>query len=737
MGAQLTFDDLAADAVVRAGRMVVTIEGMWCSSCALAVERVIARVPGVTRANATFAGGSALIEWDPAVFNLESLLARVEKLGYKVVPLIEADEMDQRIEAQSRAVWVRLAVAVFFGMWSMLGSVALYADAELARSTEGWWVGVVALLAAIPVVTFSAWSFYRAGWRTVLAGVPGMDALVSLGVGASFLLSVWRLAIGSSDIYVDTATMLVIFLLCGRLIELYARRRNSVAVNALRRAAPETARVLGLDGSATEVSVEAAQVGDLVLVHAGERVPLDGEVVSGESALDRALVSGESTPVRTGPGDMIEAGCVNLSCPLTVRVARAYGDRFIDRIGMRMLELFGAKSAVALQAERFARALIPLALALTVAVFFLAWWQSGDAAGALQRALSVLVAACPCAVGLALPIAYAASAASAARNGILFRDPASMEALAGAAEIQFDKTGTLTEGRLALAEVVTSGHAAQDVLRWAALAEAGITHPIASAIRSAAEALDGIPAEPGTASRFGKGTLWQSADGMTNILVGSPSWLGGHGVALPDAGSPVAHVGTRVEVARNGEWVGAVVLQDAVRAEARDALAALRHDNVQLRLVTGDGEGPAHAVAEAVGMEANHVHASCRPEDKLDIVHNGRGPVVFVGDGINDALALAAADCGIAIRGASAAAVATAGVVIVSGGIDSVVKAWRHSRRTVRIVRQNLMFSMVYNAGILFMAAGGLVPPVAAAAAMLASSLSVLGNASRLSVFRG
>ncbi|MGZ8321297.1 MAG: heavy metal translocating P-type ATPase, partial [Telluria sp.] len=609
--------------------------------------------------------------------------------------------------------------------------------ADLARSTEGWWVGVVALLAAVPVVTFSAWSFYRAGWRTVLAGVPGMDALVSLGVGASFLLSVWRLAIGSSDIYVDTATMLVIFLLCGRLIELYARRRNSVAVNALRRAAPETARVLGADGSASEVSVEEAKVGDLVLVHAGERVPLDGEVVSGESALDRALVSGESTPVRTGPGDLIEAGCVNLSCPVTIRVVRPYGDRFIDRIGMRMLELFGAKSAVALQAERFARALIPLALGLTVAVFFLAWWQSGDAAGALQRALSVLVAACPCAVGLALPIAYAASAASAARNGILFRDPASMEALAGAAEIQFDKTGTLTEGRLALAEVVTSGHAAHDVLRWAALAETGITHPIASAIRSAAEALDGAPAEPGTASRFGKGTLWQSADGTTSILVGSAAWLGEHGVALADVGSAVAYVGTRVEVARNGEWVGAVVLQDAVRPETRDALAALRHENVQLRLVTGDGEGPAHAVAEAVGMDASHVHASCRPEDKLDIVHDGRGPVVFVGDGINDALALAAADCGIAIRGASAAAVATAGVVIVSGGIDSVVKAWRHSQRTVRIVRQNLMFSMVYNAGILFMAAGGLVPPVAAAAAMLASSLSVLGNASRLSVFRG
>lgn len=736
MTARADFAGIDQDSLRRAGRMVVSVEGMWCASCALAVERVMARAPGVTWASTSFSGGSALIKWDPDRFSLNELLARVERIGYRIVPLIETDEMEQRIEEQARAVWLRLAVAVFFGMWSMIGTLALYMDSDLAHSPQGWRIALAASVAALPAVTYSAWAFYRAGWRTLIAGIPGMDALVSLGVLASCAMSAWRLFEGSAEVYVDTATMLVGFLLCGRLIELYARRRNSIAVNALRQAVPETVRKLAADDTAAEVSAADVQAGERVLVYAGERIAVDGVIVEGESDIDRSLVTGESSPVPVGPGYRVEAGCVNLSCSIQIRIERPYGQRFIDRIGVRMLELFGAKSAVALQAERFARWLIPFALSLTVLVFIYAYATSGDAIHAALRALSVLVAACPCAVGLALPLAYAASAATAARHGILFRDPASMEALARAKEILFDKTGTLTTGKLEVAEVIAAGGSSEEVMRWAGLAETGVAHPIAQAIRDAAQTVSNPLAEQqARARRHAQGTEWVSSDGADTVLVGTGSWLASHGVRISSLTGSHMDQGTRVEVALNGQWIGALILRDTVRADARAAVAAFQGAGLNARLVTGDAAGAAGNAATAVGLTAQQVHAACQPEQKVNVVEEARKPVVFVGDGINDSLALAAADCGVAVHGASSAAVATAGVVIASGGLNSVVTAWKHARLTLRIVRQNLLFSMVYNIAVLSLAATGVVPPIAAAGAMLASSLSVLANAARLTRF--
>lgn len=729
------FAGVDRDALRRAGRMVVSIEGMWCASCALAVERIIARTPGVSSASTSFAGGSALVRWDPARVDLDLLFARVEKLGYRIVPLVEAQEMEAQIEVQARAVWMRLAVAAFFGMWSMLGSVALYLDRGLAASPEGWWVALATCLAALPVVAWSGLAFYRAGWRTLRAGVPGMDALISTGVLASSLLSAWSLLRGSADVYADTATMLVTFLLCGRLIELHARRRNSVAVNALRQAVPETAARIGADGVASEVRADQCAPGDLVLVQAGERIAVDGVVVEGESEIDGAIVNGESAPAPVAPGERVVAGCVNLSSRLVLRVEQAYGKRFIDRIGVRMLELLGTRSAAAMLAERFARWLVPAAVLLAAASFVLAWAGSGDATQAALRALSVLVAACPCAVGLALPLAYAAATASAAQQGILVRDPGSLEALAGAREILFDKTGTLTEGMLEVRTVLGSALAVPaEVLQWAAQAEADIAHPAARAIRAAAQAA--VPAAPslappaGKTERHGRGCIWRGGDPADTVVVGNAAFLAEQGIAVPaGAGREAA---TRVEVARRGAWIGAIVLHDRVRADAAAALAAFAQGRVRPRLVTGDSADAALPVAAAVGLAAGQVHAHCSPEDKVDVVRQAGKPVVFVGDGVNDALALAAAGCGISVQGATPAAVATAGVVIASGGLHQVAVAWRHARRTVRVVRQNLAFSMVYNVIVLALASSGGVTPAAAAFAMLASSLTVSANAGRL-----
>jgi heavy metal translocating P-type ATPase len=732
--AALPFDGLDRESLRRAGRMVVSIEGMWCGSCAMAVERTLARTPGVTWASTSFAGGSALIRWDPQAIDLDALFARVQKLGYTIAPLLEAQEVEAQIDAQARAVWMRLAVAAFFGMWSMLGSFALYLDADFAASREGWWVALATCLAALPVVTWSAAAFHRAGWRTLRAGVPGMDALISLGVVAAGALSAWALARGSAHVYADTATMLVTFLLCGRLVELHARRHNSAAVNALRQAVPETARRLGANGVPAHIPASQVQKGDLVLVYAGERIAVDGVVVDGASEVDSAVVNGESLPLPVGPGSQVVAGAVNLSCRLTVRVEQSYGQRFIDRIGVRMLELFGARSAAASQAERFARWLIPSALALSVLSFFGSWLAHGDAVAAALRALSVLVAACPCAVGLALPLAYSTSAASAARNGILFRDPASLEALANAREILFDKTGTLTEGRLVLESAIAApGVTRDEVLYWAGQAEHGIAHPVARAILDAAASLPDTVPIAGTAERHAQGSDWRSADGACRILVGNARFLEDRGVPVPAVNEVLAT--TRIDVARDGAWLGSLLLCDAIRGDAAGAMSMLADAGIGLRMVTGDESGPASSVAGAIGLSKDRIHAGCSPERKAEIVASADKPAVFVGDGVNDALALAGADCGISVQGASTAAVATAGVVIASGGLEQVVLAWRHARRTVRIVRQNLVFSMAYNVVVLGLSSTGIVLPVAAAFAMLGSSLSVVLNTTRLGRF--
>lgn len=723
---------LDLESVRRARRLVVSIEGMWCAGCAMAVERAIARIPGVRFASTSFAGGSALVRWDDEAFDPARVIERVARLGYRVAPLIEAGEMERRIDEEARAVWLRLAVALFFGMWSMAGSLVLYLEPQVAAGTAGFRMALGAVLAATPVVTYAAWPFYRMGWRTLRAGLPGMDALISVGVLASTALSLWQLGQGRVEVYIDTATMLVTFLLIGRLIELHARRRSSAAVAALRQAVPETAMRLRPDGAADDVRVSEVQVGDRVLVRAGERIGVDGRVVEGDSDIDRALVTGEALPVAAGPGATVEAGSVNLSCRIVVEVTASYGERFIDRVGLRMLELAGTKSQAALQAERFARWLIPAALGFSVLAFGWGFIETGALDQALLRALSVLVAACPCAVGLALPLAYATSTATAARQGVLFRDPAAMEAMAGARSVLFDKTGTLTAGELELVECV--GGEQRELLAWAAQAEAGIVHPMARAIHSAAQAA-GLP-PPRSASapqRFGRGTRWRDPDSGGITLVGSADWLREQGVCIP-AAAPLKDGATRVEVARDGAWAGALILKDRLRPDAAEAVATLRRAGLEACLVTGDRRETAVAVAAAVGLMRDRVRAGCLPEDKVAALDAAPGPTMFVGDGVNDSLALAAADCGIAVQDACAAAMASAGVVITRGGLAAVVCAWRQSRRTLRIVRQNLVFSVVYNVGVLAFAAGGVIPPVAAAIAMLCSSLSVVVNSARLSL---
>lgn len=704
----------------------------------MAVERLMTRAAGIKNASVSFTSGSALLEWDPDKTNLQDVFNRIKKLGYQVSPLIGAEEVEQKLDEQARRVGMRLIIAVFFGMWSMLASLILYVYAPLVYTIEGWWLGIASLVFAAPVLTYSAWDFYRAGWRTARAGVPGMDALISTGVVASTALSVWQLMLGTAHIYIDTATMLVTFLLIGRLIELHARKRNAGALSALRQAVPEMVRVRHDNGSEEEIPVEQVATGAVAIVHAGERIPVDGNIIEGHSQCDNAILTGEAQPVHVAPGSTVLAGGVNLDSQLSIRITVAGNARQLDKLGLKMLEIYGAKSSSAVLAEKFSRALVPVAIVLSVLAFALGLWQGETVVDAVMRAVSVLVAACPCAVGLALPLAYAAASGQAARAGILLRDPASLEALANANSILFDKTGTLTVGKPRVVDILAKDGNTDNILSLAASAEAGIAHPLAQAIVLAAKdrQIDLIGTMNATGVRHPQGVAWRD-DQTGDVLVGAATWLQAQQITIPDTFIQQRPGTTRIEVAHQQQWIGALFLRDVRRDDSTTAITGLKQRGLSLALVTGDAQEAAATVATELGIDSTQLHAACLPQDKVTVISQAQNPVVFVGDGINDMLALAAADCGIAVQGASTAAVASAGIVISKGGLMQVIYARELAQRTLRITRQNLALSFGYNAIVLLMAVNGMIPPVAAAIAMSVSSISVALNALRLTTPAG
>lgn len=733
----LNSDTVELESLLPAGRMIFSVRGMFCASCAMAVQRIIEKVPGVLASNVNFTSGAALVQWEPENFDFRSLFDRVHRLGYELSPLLDSNELERSLQGQASRIRLQLIVAAFFGMWSMLGSWMLYLGVEAVSGIDALLVGWAATVFSLPVVLYSGLDFYRAGWKTAVAGVPGMDALVSIGVWGSLVLSLWNLGRGSAEVYVDAATMLVTFLLVGRLIEIHARKHNLLAIDALRQLMPETARLLLPDGNTEIVPLDAIRPGASVYVQAGERIPVDGIIEIGASEIDASLLTGESFPLQREAGARVHAGMVNLQAPLTLRAEKTRGERHIDKLGLRMLELFGAKSSMSRLAEQFAKWLLPVAGAVSLLALARYLLAGMDVDQALLLSLSVLVAACPCAVGLALPLAFSAGSSRASRVGILFRDPASVEALARTRIFAFDKTGTLTVGQLTVADVISPSLAPDDLLRAVACAEMGVAHPVADAIVRYARArgIDDLrPAQ--TTQRHAAGVRYVTPDGAS-WLIGAANWLiqqEVRGMETRNADSVIEAAqapSATVHIARDGAWVGRIELQDCVRDDSLEALTALRQAGCTTLLISGDQAAACTWVGEKLAFGAKQIHAACDPDDKLRILQRQGRDTAFVGDGINDTLVLAAAGCGVAINGANAIAVTASGVVITRGGLSQVVEARRLAGLMMRRIRQNLFFSIVYNVAIvaLFFHIG--VSPGAAALAMLLSSMTVLGNSMR------
>ncbi|MBT2788389.1 MULTISPECIES: cation-translocating P-type ATPase [unclassified Halomonas] len=705
---------------------------MWCTSCALAVEGSLKRLEGVREVSVHYPSATLCISGTPAATQLSTLAAKVKRLGYRLTELEPVGDAHARLEAESRYLTLRLMVGSLFGMWTMLASLLIYAGALPSERVElvlAWVSGAFSL----PVVLFAGMPFYRAGWRTLLAKRPGMDVLVSLGVIGAVMVSVWLLWRGSAEVYFDTAVMLIVLLLVGRLVETLCRHRGVKALDTL--TLPDVNITVWQEKAWTSLPVDHVNAGMRVELAPGELVALDG-ILEEPGWVDTASLTGESLPRHFNAGQAIYAGCRYLgTTPIVMQVSAGVGKRRLDRLCDEMRRYQAKKGELQKLADRFAAWLSPLALVLALLTLPATLLLGLGWEDAFVRALSVLVVACPCAVGLAVPLASLAGSGQAMQQSVALRDPAALETLARIRSVALDKTGTLTTGSHAVLHwQAREGIDQQALQRMLSAAVAGSEHPLAQALARWASSLGDQQSEPCEEINEvpGEGRRVKLSSGEW-LSVGSASWMARQRIVLPDQAEDVALAfASQVMVADEAGWLATFYLSDQPVDDAEPSVKHLLASGYVVAMISGDRQGAVSWLGERVGLAREACYAQRSPEAKARLLQGLPSPTLYVGDGLNDTLSLAAADVGIAPLNASEAAREGASAQLMTPGIGGVVKLLGIAKRTRRIMVQNLFFSALYNTLALGLVLLMAIPPLVAVLAMAASSLTVTLNAARL-----
>jgi Cu+-exporting ATPase len=624
----------------------------------------------------------------------------------------------------------------------------------LMGGTSRW----IQLVLASPVVLWAGWPFFVRGWASLRSRRLNMFTLVAMGVGVSWTYSLvavlapqmfppaFRDAEGAAPVYFEAAAVIVVLVLLGQVLELRARERTGGAIKALLNLAPRTARRVRPDGTDEEVALDLIHVGDRLRVRPGEKVPVDGELVEGRVSIDESLVTGESMPVVKQAGGKVIAGSINKTGSFVMRAQKVGADTLLSRIVQMVAEAQRSRAPIQRVADRVAGWFVPAVIAVALVAFAGWMWAGPDPrfAYALVAAVSVLIIACPCALGLATPMSIMVGVGRGAQAGVLIKNAEALERFETIDTLVVDKTGTLTEGRPAVTAIRPApGVDETELLRLAASLERGSEHPLAEAIlRAAADRGLVLSEVEDFDSPVGKGVVG-TVDGK-RLVLGGARLMAEHGVDLaslePEAETLRREGATAVFAAVDGRLAGLLGVSDPIKATTAEAVRALKADGVRIVMLTGDNRTTALAVARRLGIDA--VEAEVLPEDKAKVVHKLRAEgrsVAMAGDGVNDAPALAAADIGIAMGAGSDVAIQSAGVTLLKGDLQGIVRARRLSRAVMRNIRQNLVFAFIYNAAGVPIAAGALYPafhlllsPQIAAGAMALSSVSVIGNALRL-----
>jgi Cu+-exporting ATPase len=704
------------------------VKGMTCASCVGRVEKALRKVPGVTGATVNLATERATLQADASV--ADAAIAAIRKAGYEASVHRDGDAPASGGPAAREALEIGVAIALTVPLVVPMAGALFGADWML----PGW----LQLALATPVQFWIGARFYRAAWKAVRARSGNMDLLVALGTSAAFGLSLYQLAVlpAGSHLYFEAAAVVITLVRLGKWLEVRAKRQTTEALRALSALRPERAVIVN-GGVEREVALAEVRVGDFVVMRPGERIPVDAEVTEGASHVDESLVTGESMPLAKLVGDRLTGGSVNAEGRLVARATAVGAETTLARIIRHVESAQAAKAPIQKLVDRVSAIFVP-AIIFVAALTLLGWGLvTGGWEAAVLNAVAVLVIACPCALGLATPTAIMAGTGVAARYGILIKDAEALEVAHAVTLVAFDKTGTLTAGKPSLVEVVAGAADRHEALRLAAAVQHGSEHPLARAVmQAAADEAVSAPKAADVKAVPGRGVEGRVKDRV--IAIASPRWAAELG--MPGLEAMAEHVSRLeasgrsvsllVERAPGLRLLALLAFGDTLRPEARAAVERLRAAGIKTALVSGDNAGSARAVASALGIDV--VHSEVLPEDKARIVAELKAAgerVAMVGDGINDAPALAAADVGIAMGTGTDVAMHTAGITLMRGDPTLVADALSISRRTYAKIRQNLFWAFAYNVVGIPLAAAGLLSPVIAGAAMAFSSVSVVTNA--------
>lgn len=764
--------------------LTLKLRGMSCAACANNIEKAIRSVSGVIDCNVNFGAEQATIKYDRSLANLEKIQGAIASAGYSSDSLQEEllSEEDDAEKASRRALQHQLSLKVVVGgvisIFLLLGSLPMMTGLNLPLIPNFLQNSWVQLVLTTPVVFWCGGSFYRNGWKSLKRHTATMDTLIALGTSAAYLYSLFvtifpKFFIAQGlipHIYYEVAAIVITLILLGRLLENRARGQTSEAIRKLIGLQARDARVIR-DGREIDVPIAEVRINDVILVRPGEKIPVDGEVITGASTVDEAMVTGESLPVKKQPGDEVIGATINGAGAFQFRVTRVGNDTFLAQIVKLVQQAQGSKAPIQRLADRVTGWFVPAVIAVAIATFVIWFNFTGNLTLATMTTVGVLIIACPCALGLATPTSVMVGTGKGAENGILIKGADSLELAHKIQTIVLDKTGTLTQGKPTVTDFVTVNGTANgnelQLLQLAATVEHNSEHPLAEAVVKYAQSQEVslIDAKNFTANA---GSGVQAVVANQLVQIGTQRWLTELGIntmslqQYKDAWEAAGK--TVILIAVDGELQGIMGIADALKPSSAAVVKALQKLGLEVVILTGDNRKTADAIALQVGIQ--RIFAEVRPDQKAAIIQslqreglgtrdwglgkntqspvpNPQSLVAMVGDGINDAPALAQADVGIAIGTGTDVAIAASDITLISGDLQGIVTAIQLSRATINNIRQNLFFAFIYNvigipiaAGILFPIFGWLLNPIIAGAAMALSSLSVVSNALRLRNFQ-
>lgn len=765
--------DAIKENIVRAGygtaeeekisSITIPIGGMSCAVCAQSVEKALNKTEGVISVSVNLATEKAAIQYDPGVIRLSGLKQVIEKAGYKALAVETGTTTDtdrERKQKEIHTLWRKFIISAVFGI------PLLY----LAMGSMIWWLpfpipeilnpmqypliyALVQIVLTIPIL-ISGYKFYTVGYKLLIRRSPNMDSLVALGTTAAVLYSLystWQIIRGNFEavdgLYFESAGIIITLILLGKSLEAVSKGKTSEAIKKLMGLAPKTATIIQ-NGLETEVSIDEVEIGDIILVRPGEKIPVDGVVLEGNTAIDESMLTGESMPIEKNQGDAVYAASINKNGVIRFKATKVGADTALAQIIKLVEDAQGSKAPIAQLADIVSGYFVPIVVAIAV-ISFAAWLIGGESLTfALTIFIAVLVIACPCALGLATPTAIMVGTGKGAEYGILIKGGEALEAAHKINTIVFDKTGTITEGRPEVTDIIPSSDMTREKLfQFAASAEKGSEHPLGEAIVRGAQKenlellkIEEFKALPG----YG---IEVSIEG-TNLLAGNKKLMQQRNIsleALEDDSDRLAKEGkTPMYFAMGGRLAGIIAVADVVKESSARAIKQLQSMGIEVAMITGDNKQTAQAIAKQVGI--SKILAEVLPQDKADEIKKLQAEgknVSMVGDGINDAPALVQADIGIAIGSGTDVAMESADIVLMKGDLMDVATAINLSKSTIRNIKQNLFWAFLYNvagipiaAGVLHLFGGPLLNPMLAAAAMSLSSVSVLSNALRLKRFK-